>query len=172
MADGLCAVVGMVAVISTHAVAAVAGAVVSGLLVWQIQGARLESVKADWSKEREHLALQLADAQAEARKTEVDLATTADKLRKDAHAKQTTLARQRDDLARRLRQLQADHSRMPSTADAPGTGESAQRSDVAVLHGQVGYDVVSEAWRADSIRLQLAKCEAQYDAARQALNPR
>lgn len=153
----------------THVAAAIAGAVVAGLLTWQVQGARLDAVRADWAKEREHQALQLADAQSEVRKTEVDLATTADKLRKDAHVKQTDLARQRDDLARRLRQLQTERAGMPSAAQSAAAGEPAERDDIAILHATPGYDAVSEAHRGDVIRLQLARCEALYNGARDAL---
>lgn len=114
----------------------------------------------------------LAQATAKARDTERALVAQVETIQEESHAQLTTLAAQRDALRQRLRHEQANAatarllSRPASVATA---AKAAAGSDRPELSGQAGFDAVSEAYRADTIRLQLATCERQYEAARGAL---
>ena len=114
----------------------------------------------------------LAQATAKARDTERALVAQVETIQEESNAQITALARQRDDLRQRLRaaatatvtarSLSGPASVAPIAAPAAG-------SDRPEFSGQAGFDLVSEAYRADTIRLQLATCERQYEAARDAL---
>lgn len=114
----------------------------------------------------------LAHATAKARDTEQALVAKVETIQETTHAQITALAAQRDDLRRRLRAA-ATATRaadsVPASAIAAATAQAAAGSDGTELPGQAGYDLVSEAYRADLVRLQLATCERQYEAAREAL---
>lgn len=115
----------------------------------------------------------LAQATAKARDTERALVAQVETIQEESHAQLTALAAQRDDLRRRLRQQQANAATarlLPSPASLAAAAEAAAGSDRAELSGPLGFDAVSEAYRADQIRLQLATCERQYEAARDALS--
>lgn len=114
----------------------------------------------------------LAVATAQARETEQALAAKVEEIQETSHAQITALARQRDDLRQRLRAA-ATATRspgVPTTAITAAFAEAAAGGDGTELSGQAGIDLVSEAYRADTIRLQLATCERQYEAAREALS--
>lgn len=114
----------------------------------------------------------LAQATAKARDTEQALVAKVETIQEESNAQITALAAQRDDLRRRLRQQQANAATarlLPSPASLATVAEAAAGSDRTELSGPAGYDLVSEAYRADTIRLQLATCERQYEAARDAL---
>ena len=55
------------------------------------------------------------------------------------------------------------------SASLAAVAAPAAGGDRPELSGSAGYDLVSEAYRADQVRLQLATCERQYEAAREAL---
>lgn len=114
----------------------------------------------------------LAQATAKARDTERALVAKVETIQEESNAQITALAAQRDALRQRLRHEQANAATarlLPSPASLATTAEAAAGSDSPELSGQAGYDLVSEAYRADQVRLQLATCERQYDAARDAL---
>lgn len=114
----------------------------------------------------------LAQATAKARDTEQALVAKVETIQEESNAQITALARQRDDLRQRLRHEQANAATarlVSSAATVATTAEAAAGSDSPELSGPAGYDLVSEAYRADQIRLQLATCERQYEAAREAL---
>lgn len=159
----------------THAIAAaVAGALAFGG-AWQVQGWRYGkqidamTVAAAQLVARQHAAL--AQATAKARDTEQALVARVETIQEESHAQITALATQRDDLRRRLRQSTAARTAdsLPTSAAVATTAQATAGSDSPELSGQAGYDLVSEAYRADVIRFQLASCERQYDAARDAL---
>lgn len=114
----------------------------------------------------------LAQATAKARDTEQALVAKVETIQEESHAQITALAAQRDDLRKRLRAA-ATAARaadsVPTSAAVATTAQATAGSDSPELSGQAGYDLVSEAYRADVIRLQLATCERQYEAAREAL---
>ena len=114
----------------------------------------------------------LAQATAKARDTERALVAKVETIKEESHAQITALAAQRDDLRRRLRQQQANAATarlLSRPASVATVAEAAAGSDRAELSGSLGFDAVSEAYRADTIRLRLATCERQYEAARGAL---
>lgn len=114
----------------------------------------------------------LAQANAKARDTEQALVAKVETIQEESNAQITALAAQRDDLRRRLRHEQANAAtaRLVSGASTvAAAAEAAAGSDRPELSGPAGFDAVSEAYRADTIRLQLATCERQYEAAREAL---
>lgn len=114
----------------------------------------------------------LAQATAKARDTERALVAQVETIQEESHAQLTALAAQRDALRQRLRHEQANAatarllSRPASVATA---AKAAAGSDRPELSGQAGFDAVSEAYRADQVRLALNACIKQYDAARGAL---
>lgn len=114
----------------------------------------------------------LAQATAKARDTEQALVAKVETIQEESNAQITALARQRDDLRQRLRAA-ATATRaadsVPASAITAATAQATAGGDSAELSGPLGFDLVSEAYRADQVRLQLASCEAQYDAARSAL---
>ena len=114
----------------------------------------------------------LAQATAKARDTERALVAQVETIQEESHAQLTALAAQRDALRQRLRHEQANAatarllSRPASVATA---AKAAAGSDRPELSGQAGFDAVSEAYRADQVRLALNACINQYEAARGAL---
>lgn len=160
----------------THAIAAaLAGALAFGG-AWQVQGWRYGkqinamTVAAAQLVARQHAAL--AAATVKARDTEQALSAKVETIQEESHAQITALATQRDALRQRLRHEQANAATarlVSGTATVAAIAEAAAGSDRPELSGPAGYDLVSEAYRADQVRLQLATCERQYEAAREAL---
>ena len=116
----------------------------------------------------------LAQATAKARDTEQALVAKVETIQEESNAQITALARQRDDLRQRLRAAATatvTARSLSGPASVAAAAETPAGGDRAEFSGPAGYDLVSEAYRADTIRLQLATCERQYEAARDALNP-
>ena len=114
----------------------------------------------------------LAQATAKARDTERALVAQVETIQESKNAQLTALAAQRDDLRQRLRAAATaavTARSLSAPASVAAIAEPAAGSDLTVISGQAGYDLVSEAYRADTIRLQLETCERQYEAAREAL---
>jgi hypothetical protein len=125
-----------------------------------------------WADERANAATALAFATAQAREKEQALAAAAHQSEEIKNAEIATLAARTADLRRRLRNAEASAatSRLVSgAAAASAAGQVAGERDRPEFSGSLGYDVVSEAERADQIRFQLAACERQYESARAAL---
>lgn len=123
------------------------------------------------AKEREAQAVVLAQAQDRARKADQTIAAAVADERKKANETQAALARQRDDLARRLR----EHATRAATTDLSGPAAPAQAADAAagpdrtIVPRTIGDDLVEEAYRADLIRVELQACYASYGAAQAAI---
>ena len=114
----------------------------------------------------------LAQATAKARDTEQALVAKVETIQEESNAQITALARQRDDLRQRLRAAATaavTARSLSGPASVAAVAEAPAGSDRPGLSGPAGYGIVSEAYRADTIRLQLATCERQYEAAREAL---
>lgn len=114
----------------------------------------------------------LAQATAKARDTEQALVAKVETIQEESNAQITALARQRDDLRQRLRAAATSAvtaRSLSGPASVAAVAAPAAGSDRAEFSGSLGFDLVSEAYRGDTIRLQLATCERQYDAAREAL---
>jgi small-conductance mechanosensitive channel len=153
-------------------------------LAWQtyrLHGAEMSSLRASndlangqaaWADERAIAAEKLVQATAKNRETEQQLTAQAEKAE---HEKQTQIAAvsaRADDLRRRLRNAEASAATarlVPGLPAASAPGDIAGERDRPELSGPLGYDVVSEAERADTIRFQLAACTRQYNAAREAM---
>lgn len=141
---------------------------------WDKDGLALEVEKHKVAAAQLEAAQQaaLAQATAKARDTERALVAQVETIQEESHAQLTTLAAQRDALRQRLRHEQANAatarllSRPASVATA---AKAAAGSDRPELSGQAGFDAVSEAYRADQVRLALNACIKQYEAARGAL---
>ena len=154
-------------------------------LAWQtyrLHGAEMSALRASndlangqaaWAGERAIASEKLAQATAKNRETEQQLTAQAEKAE---HEKQTQIAAvsaRADDLRRRLRNAEANAATarlLPGAGADSGATEAAGVGDWAVIPGSLGYDLVSEAERADTVRLQLASCEASYERARDALS--
>lgn len=114
----------------------------------------------------------LAQATAKARDTEQALVAKVETIQEESNAQLTALARQRDDLRQRLRAAATatvTARSLSGPASIAAVAEAAAGSDRPEFSGSLGFDLVSEAYRADQIRIQLATCERQYEAAREAL---
>ena len=114
----------------------------------------------------------LAQATAKARDTERALVAQVETIQEESNAQITALARQRDDLRQRLRAAATaavTARSLSGPASVAAAAETPAGGDRAEFSGPAGYDLVSEAYRADQVRLQLATCERQYEAAREAL---
>ncbi len=133
----------------------------------------LERYKSEVQEREAKLNRDLAERTRAAREREQVLADTAGALQEQKDAQITSLARQRDDLRRRLRNATATATTaatgacgVPGTAAPSAAAETATGGDAAELPGSTGQDLISEGYRADVIRRQLEYCERQYDAAR------
>lgn len=141
---------------------------------WDKDGLALEvekhKVAAAQLEAQQHAAL--AQATAKARDTEQALVARVETIQEESHAQLTALARQRDDLRQRLRAAATaavTARSLSGPASVATIAAPAAGSDRAEFSGSLGFDLVSEAYRADQVRLQLAACERQYEAAREAL---
>lgn len=120
-----------------------------------------EKTKARQAIELGKSAQKLADAQAA-------LQTLTDNSKGKLSVETNNLSAQRDDLAKRLRLAQANLATaklVSTTSTVAGPDPTPLGSEVAILHGTPGYDVVSEAHRADLLRAHYQACEEQYRAA-------
>lgn len=125
-----------------------------------------------WADERANAAEALAAATTKNRETEQQLTAQAEKAE---HEKQTQIAAvsaRADNLRKRLRNAEASAAtaRLVSATTKPsGTIEVAGVSSWAGFSDGVGDGLVRLAERADAVRLQLAACTRQYNAAREAM---
>ena len=106
--------------------------------------------------------------QEDARSASVVLADKATSTRKETNEKVQTASTQSADLLRRLRAAEARAIAAEQQASALATSlrQAAVRDDGAELPGQIGEEDVLEALRADTIRVHLLACYAQYDRAK------
>ena len=133
----------------------------------------LSTERAAWADERANAAAALAFATTKAREKEQALAAAAHQSEEIKNAEIATLATRAADLRRRLRNAEASAAtaRLVSKATtAASDPEAAGVDHFPVIFGPLGEQLVSEAQRAETIRLQLASCEASYERARDALS--
>lgn len=132
----------------------------------------LSAEREAWAEERTKAATALAAATTQARAKEQALTAAAHQSEELKNAEIATLATRAADLRRRLRNAEANAAtaRLVSGAGAiAAPGEPAGLRDGLVIPDRVGDGLVRLAERADAVRLQLAACERQYEAARAAL---
>jgi len=172
LVEGLAMIPGL----STHLIAAGSALAIGASGAWWVQaqryGLEIEKHKVAAAQLEASQQAALAQATAKARDTEQALVAKVETIQEESNAQITALARQRDDLRQRLRAaataaVTARSLSGPSNVAAIAAPTAG--SDRPELSGPAGYDLVSEAYRADTIRLQLATCERQYEAAREAL---
>ena len=173
----------ILAQLKAYGAIAVAG-VLAAALAWQTY--QLSSERSDhqalklevagereaWAAERTKAANALVTATTQAREKEQALAAAAHQSEEIKNAEIATLATRAADLRRRLRNAEASAATarlVPGLPAASAPGDIAGERDRPELPGPAGFDLVSEAYRADQVRLQLATCERQYEAAREAL---
>ena len=154
-------------------------------LAWQtyrLHGAEMSALRASndlangqaaWADERAIAAEKLVQATAKNRETEQQLTAQAEKAE---HEKQTILASSSaalDSLSRKLRIANANAATaalVSSTTSDSSAIEAPRLRDGLALPAGVGDDLIGLTWRAETIRLQLASCEASYERARDALS--
>ena len=132
----------------------------------------LSAEREAWAEERTKAATALAAATTQARAKEQALTAAAHQSEEIKNAEIATLAARAADLRRRLRNAEASAATarlLPGAAAASAAGEPAGLRDGLVIPDRVGDGLVRLAERADAVRLQLAACERQYNAAREAM---
>jgi Na+-transporting methylmalonyl-CoA/oxaloacetate decarboxylase gamma subunit len=138
-------------------------------LVRLIYVAGQSSIQSEWDTERAAQGQALAAAQARVRDLESSLATTAATIRRETNEELTTLASQRDSLANRVRLAEA-RARVPSSPAGATDVPAGPVDPQPLVLGSLGTADVDEAYRADTIRLELMACYAQYERVEAALN--
>lgn len=134
--------------------------------------ATMAQQEAAWAQERIEQQMRLSEATRLVNQAQVDLQTAIDTERKLAREQVSAARSAADDLRRRLRdaQVAATSAAVSGPAgDPPSPGSSAVVSDRAVVSESVGVDLVSEAERAEVIRIALIQCYADYESVRQGL---
>lgn len=130
---------------------------------------RADTAELTLSNDRAAAAYQLAQATAKARETEQTLSAKAAKTEGEKNAQIADLSVRAAALTRRLRDAAATNRLVSATAATTRATEAAAVCDGGFISERTGSDLVALAARGDQVRLQLASCEAQYDAARSAL---
>ena len=139
---------------------------------WAVQGWRKDSAIAEQKTEmatlREQAAIQLSQATLQARRTTEALQAAADEQRKADNEEIHTLSTRAGTLARRVRdaEARAATATLVSQSLTPGAGQAPARCDGAGVFGSLGEPDVWEAERADTLRIALKSCYADYDRAR------
>ncbi len=129
--------------------------------------------EAQYQKQRTLAAEKLAAATVAVVETQNHWAAAIAEERNRTDETIRDLQRHADDLRRRLRSAE-EARRAYAAAARENTGaaadaETAERSVAAVVPGETGIDLVSEALRADTIRVNLIACYEDYDRVRDAL---
>lgn len=129
--------------------------------------------EAEYQVERAKTAAQLASANEAVSELQTAWTTTMHDERNRTDETIRHLHRTADDLRLRLRSAEevrrATVTVAHESAGAASDEETSRRSAAAVVPGEAGVDFVSEALRADTIRVELMACYADYDRVRDAL---
>lgn len=151
--------------------AALALGVLLGVQTWRLHTEQLayQKLVASHAAQMADQQRQLAEATASARATEQNLITQAEQAEKVKNDQIATLAIDANRLRRRLRDAAATSALVSATASASSPAGAFDGSDRAIVSEQAGLNLVSEAERADKLRVALAACTSQYNAARDAL---
>jgi hypothetical protein len=141
----------------------------------QLETAHVEAREAKaaqaYADERAKAALQFAAKSEANRKAETNLNKQAAATRQKTNEKIAALDARAGDLLERVRRAEARASGadVPGSSPAAGDRQAGPGGDGAELLGSLGTADVQEAKRADTIRLHLAACYADYDRAQAAL---
>lgn len=154
--------------------------VLQGITLFKLSDAKLEAAHATAAAsalsvrvehERAESAAILARTQEEYRKREQDLQKTADQLRTRKDAEITRLRNDVRDLRYGLQYLPARPTSGPAAALAL-SGQAPAGCPGPVLYREIGEDLVSEAERAETIRLELVRLYDLWDKAGSMTAPR
>ena len=144
----------------------------SGLVAWQeiqIFQYRVETQSAEIKLAKDEIQFNQERMQAiqDARAHETALQAAADKARIQ---RDDQINRLRADV-RNLRGLVQQLPSRPAEPQAPGAGEAAVECFGPVLYRETGQDLVDEAERADTIRIELIRVYQLWDEARKLNDP-
>lgn len=142
-----------------------------GTVLYFHKEAKINQLQTEISKLKEEAALEAIKQVETIRKVEQSLQEDAAVFRKETNDKVTAMSSERNRLLKRLRNYEARQSNTgmsesPSTTEA---GEIASGDPLGEFLNQLGEEDVHEAVRAETIRLHLIQCYANYDRAEAAL---
>ena len=144
-----------------------------GIQTFRLHGAQLKTAEAVITLANERAAAVKATAAqlATYRKTEQSLMSSASETRKKTNEQIATLTLHSASLMQRVRNAQAAQSgaNLSGTSAVASDGQVASEHTQPELLGSFGETDVSEASRADTIRLHLESCYRDYDRAEEAL---
>lgn len=144
-----------------------------GFQTWRLGQAQLEiaELQSQYASEKAAAMERLALANKKARDVEEGLNEKVALQERIGNEKIHAISVQRDALVVRVRRAKAAaHTRVSKATADPADDPSGRVGDAAELSGSLGVEDVEEAARADTIRVELLTCYAQYEAARLALN--
>lgn len=122
------------------------------------------SVQALWDKEKAAQYAEYAKAQEEARQKEQDLQANADRLRREKDAEIRNLNARAVALNNSLQQRPSISTQASTVSGSSGSGQGG--CTPRQLYRESAEDFVKVAIEADSLRLALKQCYAQYDSLR------
>ena len=122
------------------------------------------SVQAMWDKEKAAQYAEYAKAQEEARKKEQELQANADQLRREKDAEIRNLNARAVALNNSLQQRPSSSTQASTVSGSSGAGQGG--CTPRQLYRESAEDFVKVAIEADSLRLALKQCYAQYDSLR------
>lgn len=122
------------------------------------------SVQALWDKEKAAQYAEYAKAQEEARQKEQELQANADQLRREKDAEIRNLNARTVALTNSLQQRPSSSTQASTVSGSSGVGQSG--CTPRQLYRESAEDFVKVAIEADSLRLALKQCYAQYDSLR------
>ena len=119
-----------------------------------------------WDKEKAAQYAEYAKAQEEARRKEQELQAQADKLRSDKDVEIRNLNARATALTNSLQQRPSTTTQAGSLSGSSGTGSGIAGCSGKNLFREDAESLVQIAIEADTLRLALKQCYAQYDSLR------
>ena len=119
-----------------------------------------------WDKEKAAQYAEYAKAQEEARRKEQELQAQADKLRSDKDVEIRNLNARATALTNSLQQRPSTTTQAGSLSGSSGTGSGIAGCSGKNLFREDAESLVQIATEADTLRLALKQCYAQYDSLR------
>ena len=124
------------------------------------------SVQAMWDKEKAAQYAEYAKAQEEARKKEQELQAQADKLRSDKDVEIRNLNARATALTNSLQQRPSTTTQTSSVSGSSSTRSGVSGCSGKELFREDAESLVQIAIEADTLRLALKQCYAQYESIR------
>lgn len=123
-----------------------------------------EKVQALWDKEKAEQYAEYAKGQEAARQKEQELQANADRLRQEKDREIKNLNARATALTNSLQQRPSISTQASTVSGSSGAGQSG--CTPRQLYRESAEDFVKIALEADSLRVALAQCYAQYDSLR------